>query len=42
MYEPIIYDVICPVCNTVVEVEEDTIVECFNCGTELDNSGNVM
>lgn len=38
---PAIFSVICPDCNSVLEIEEGTIKEC-QCGTELDDKGNVI
>jgi len=33
-----VYTVIC-LCNTELEVEENSIVECFNCGRSIDDRG---
>jgi predicted RNA-binding Zn-ribbon protein involved in translation (DUF1610 family) len=38
---PLIWEVTCS-CNTVVEVEDGCIGECSNCGTQLDDKGNIV
>lgn len=35
------YEVECP-CGMLLEIGEQTIVECPDCGRQLDNKGNVQ
>jgi ribosomal protein L37AE/L43A len=36
-----VFTVIC-VCNTEIEIEENSVAECFNCGRSIDDRGVIQ
>jgi rubrerythrin len=40
--KPVFWDVICPFCNTIFEVEDGSNGECPNCSEIFDDKGNVV